>query len=40
MERRLETLQQMFNDAQDIQNNILACEHIRSEELDVPEHEK
>jgi len=28
MERRPKTLQQMFNDDQEIQYNILACEHI------------
>jgi hypothetical protein len=39
MERRPKTLQQMFNDAQEIQHNILTCEQIRSEELGVPGHE-
>jgi hypothetical protein len=39
MERRPETLQQMFNDAQEIQHNILACEQIQSEGLGVPGHE-
>jgi hypothetical protein len=38
MERRPETLQQMFNDAQEIQDNILACEQIRSERLGVLGH--
>jgi hypothetical protein len=28
MERRPETLKKMFNDAQEIQHNILACEQI------------
>ena len=35
MERRPVTLQKMFNDAQEIQHNILACEQIRSEDLGV-----
>jgi hypothetical protein len=39
MERRPVTLQQMFNDAQEIQHNILACEQIQSEGLGVPGHE-
>jgi hypothetical protein len=39
MERRPETLQQMFNDAQEIQHNILACEQIRNEGLSVPGHD-
>jgi hypothetical protein len=37
MERRSESLQQMFNDAQEIQHNIQACEQIRDEELDAKE---
>jgi hypothetical protein len=32
MERRPKSLQQMFNDAQDIQHNIQECEQIRDEE--------
>jgi hypothetical protein len=39
MERRPETLQQMFNDAQEIQHNILACEQIQNEGLGTPGHE-
>ena len=34
MERRPKSLQQMFNDAQEIQHNIQACEQIRDEELE------
>jgi hypothetical protein len=33
MERRPKSLQQMFDDAQDIQHNIQACEQTRDEEL-------
>jgi hypothetical protein len=29
MERRSESLQQMFNDAQEIQHNIQACEQVQ-----------
>jgi hypothetical protein len=36
MERRPNTLQQMFNDAREIQHNILACEHVRNEGLGAP----
>jgi hypothetical protein len=39
MERRPKSLQQMFNDAQDIQHNIQACEQTRDEELDAKENE-
>jgi hypothetical protein len=39
MERRPKSLQQMFNDAQEIQHNIQACKQIRNEELDVKEHD-
>jgi hypothetical protein len=39
MERRPKTLQQMFNDAQEIQHNILACEQIQNEGLGAPGHE-
>jgi hypothetical protein len=39
MERRSRSLQQMFNDAQDIQHNIQACKQIRNEELDAKEHD-
>jgi hypothetical protein len=39
MERRPKSLQQMFNDAQDIQHNIQACKQIQNEELDAQEHE-
>jgi hypothetical protein len=38
MERKPVTLQQMFNDAQEIQHNILACEQIQSGKLGVPGH--
>jgi hypothetical protein len=37
MERRSESLQQMFNDAQEIQHNIQACEQIWDEDLDAKE---
>jgi hypothetical protein len=37
MERRSESLQKMFNDAQEIQQNIQACEQIWDEELDSKE---
>jgi hypothetical protein len=39
MERKPETLQKMFSDAQEIQHNILACRQIRSEGLGVAGHE-
>jgi hypothetical protein len=39
MERRPKTLQQIFNDAQEIQHNIQACEQIRNEGSDAPRHE-
>jgi hypothetical protein len=39
MERKPETLQQMFNDAQEIWHNILACEQILNEGLGVAGHE-
>jgi hypothetical protein len=39
MERIPKSLQQMFNDAQEIQHNILACKQIQKEELDTKEHE-
>jgi hypothetical protein len=39
MERRPKSLQQMFNDAQDIQHNIQACKQIRNEELDAKEND-
>jgi hypothetical protein len=39
MERRPKTLQQIFNDAQEIQHNIQACEQIQNEGLDAPGHE-
>jgi hypothetical protein len=39
MERRPKSLQQMFNDAQDIQHNIQACKQIQNEGLNTQEHE-
>ena len=39
MERRPKNLQQMFNDAQDIQHNIQACKQIQNEGLNAQEHE-
>jgi hypothetical protein len=39
MERRPKSLQQMFNDAQDIQHNIQACKQIQNEGLNAQEHE-
>jgi hypothetical protein len=39
MERRPNSLQQMFNDAQDIQHNIQAFKQIQKEGLDAQEHE-
>jgi hypothetical protein len=39
MERRPKSLQQMFNDAQDIQHNIQACKQIQNEGLDIQEYE-
>jgi hypothetical protein len=39
MERRPKSLQQMFNDAQDIQHNIQACEQIQNEWPEAQEHE-
>jgi len=39
MERRPKSLQQMFNDAQDIQHNIQACKQIQNEGLKTQEHE-
>jgi hypothetical protein len=35
MEIKPKSLQQMFNDAQEIQYNIQACKHIQNEDLDV-----
>jgi hypothetical protein len=40
MERRPNSLQQMFNDAQEIQHNIQACKQIRNEELDAKDNDK
>jgi hypothetical protein len=40
MERRPESLQQMFSDAQDIQHNIQACNLIQNEKLNSQEHER
>jgi hypothetical protein len=39
MERRPKSLQQMFNNAQEIQHNIQACEQIQNEGSDAQEHE-
>jgi hypothetical protein len=39
MERRPKSLQQMFNDAQDIQHNIQACKQIQNEGLNAQERE-
>jgi hypothetical protein len=39
MERKPKSLQQMFNDAQDIQHNIQACEHVQKKGLDAQGHE-
>jgi hypothetical protein len=39
MERRPKSLQQMFNDAQEIQHNIQACKQIRNKELDAKKHD-
>jgi hypothetical protein len=39
MERIPKSLQQMFNDAQDIQHNIQACKQIQNEGLNAQEHE-
>jgi hypothetical protein len=39
MERRPKSLQQMFNDAQNIQHNIQACKLIQNERLNYQEHE-
>jgi hypothetical protein len=39
MERRPKSLQQMFNDAQEIQHNIQACEYSLNEGLDIQEYE-
>jgi hypothetical protein len=39
METRSKSLQQMFNDAQEIQHNIQACKHILNEELDAKQHD-
>jgi len=33
MERRPKTLQQMFNDAQEIQHNMLTCQQIQNKGL-------
>jgi hypothetical protein len=38
MERRPKSLQQMFNDAQEIQHNIQACKQIRNKESNAKEH--
>jgi hypothetical protein len=35
MERRPKSLQQKFNDAEDIEHSIQACKHIQNEELDA-----
>ena len=39
MERRPKSLQQIFNDAQDIQHNIQACECSLSEGFNIQEYE-
>jgi hypothetical protein len=39
MERRPKSLQQMFDDDQEIQHNIQACKQIQNEELDAKEHD-
>jgi hypothetical protein len=39
MERIPKSLQQMFNDAQDIHHNIQACKQIQNEDLDAQKHE-
>jgi hypothetical protein len=39
MEIISKSLQQMFNDSQEIQHNIQACKQIRNEELDAKEHD-
>jgi hypothetical protein len=39
LERKPKSLQQMLNDAQDIQHNIQACKHIQNEGLNAQEHE-
>ena len=39
MERRPKSLQQMFNDAEDIQHNIQECKQIQKEGLDAQEYE-
>jgi hypothetical protein len=39
MERKPKSLQQIFNDAQEIQHNIKECEQILNEGLDAQEHE-
>ena len=39
MERRPESLQQMFSDAQDIQHNIQSCKQTQNDGLNVQEHE-
>ena len=33
------SLQQMFNNAQEVEENIQACKQIRNEELDAKEHD-
>jgi hypothetical protein len=40
MERKPKSLQQMFNDAQDIQDNIQACKQIQNEELDAKKNKR
>jgi hypothetical protein len=40
MEIRPKSLQQMFDDAQDIQHNIQACKQIQNEELDAKENKR
>jgi hypothetical protein len=39
MERKSMSLQQMFNNAQEVEENIQACKQIRNEELDAKEHD-
>jgi hypothetical protein len=39
MERTPNSLQKMFNDAQEIQHNIQACKQIQNEGLNAQEHE-
>ena len=39
MERKSMCLQQMFNNAQEVEDNIQACKHIQNEDLDTKEHD-